>query len=100
VAHKPENCLVGLDFNYRATLWSADEVRAVMTPVVTEHVDVLITTIEDIALLYGVGCGQYSAQQIVDGDIGPSGRRRPQSIFPAGDRPVRRADGRDHDPVS
>ncbi len=70
VAHKPEKCLVGLDFNYRATLWSADEARAVMTPVVTEHVDVLITTIEDIALLYGVGCGQYSAKQIVDGDIG------------------------------
>jgi 2-dehydro-3-deoxygluconokinase len=70
VAHKPEDCLVGLDFNYRATLWSADEARAVMTPVVTEHVDVLITTIEDIALLYGIGCGQYSAKQIVDGDIG------------------------------
>ncbi len=70
VAHKPEKCLVGLDFNYRATLWSADEARAVMTGVITDHVDVLITTIEDIALLYGVGCGQYSAKQIVDGDIG------------------------------
>ena len=71
VAHKPDNCRVGLDFNYRATLWSADEARAVMTPIVTEHVDVLITTIEDIALLYGIGCGQYTAKQIVDGDIGP-----------------------------
>jgi 2-dehydro-3-deoxygluconokinase len=71
VAHKPADCRVGLDFNYRATLWSADEARAVMTPIVTEHVDVLITTIEDIARLYGIGCGQYSAKQIVDGDIGP-----------------------------
>jgi 2-dehydro-3-deoxygluconokinase len=71
VAHKPDNCRVGLDFNYRATLWSVDEARAVMTPIVTEHVDVLITTIEDIALLYGIGCGQYAAKQIVDGDIGP-----------------------------
>jgi 2-dehydro-3-deoxygluconokinase len=70
VSHKPPDCRVGLDFNYRATLWSADEARAVMTPIVTEHVDVLITTIEDIALLYGIGCGQYSAKQIVDGDIG------------------------------
>lgn len=71
VAHKPPACLVGLDFNFRATLWSADEARAVMTPVVSDHVDVLITTIEDIALLYGIGCGQYTARQIVDGDIGP-----------------------------
>jgi 2-dehydro-3-deoxygluconokinase len=60
-----------LDFNYRATLWSPDEARAVMTPVVTDHVDALITTIEDMALLYGMDCGQYSAKQIVDGDIGP-----------------------------
>jgi 2-dehydro-3-deoxygluconokinase len=71
VAHKPADCRVGLDFNYRATLWNADEARAVMTPIVTDHVDVLITTIEDIALLYGIGCGRYSAQQIIDGDIGP-----------------------------
>ena len=70
VAHKPENCLVGLDFNYRATLWSPEQARAVMTPVVSEHVDILITTIEDMATLYGLGCGQYSAKQIVDGDIG------------------------------
>jgi 2-dehydro-3-deoxygluconokinase len=70
VSHKPPDCRVGLDFNYRATLWSADEARAVMTPIVTGHVDVLITTIEDIALLYGIGCGQYTAKQIVDGDIG------------------------------
>jgi 2-dehydro-3-deoxygluconokinase len=70
IAHKPADCLVGLDFNYRATLWSADQARAVMTPIVTEHVDVLITTIEDMAQLYNIGCGQYSAKQIVDGDIG------------------------------
>jgi 2-dehydro-3-deoxygluconokinase len=70
IAHKPADCLVGLDFNYRATLWSADQARAVMTPIVTEHVDVLITTIEDMAQLYNIGCGQYSSRQIVDGDIG------------------------------
>lgn len=70
IAHKPENCLVGLDFNYRATLWSPEEALAVMTPVLSEHVDILITTVEDMASKYGIGCGQYSAKQIVAGHIG------------------------------
>jgi 2-dehydro-3-deoxygluconokinase len=67
---KPDGAMVGLDFNYRSTLWSADQCKAVMTPLVREHVDVLITTIEDMAALYGFGCGQYSAEQIDKGDIG------------------------------
>jgi 2-dehydro-3-deoxygluconokinase len=70
MAAKPDSCLVGLDFNYRATLWSPDQAREVMTPIVTDQVDVLVTTIEDMARLYGLSCGQYSAKQIVDGDIG------------------------------
>jgi 2-dehydro-3-deoxygluconokinase len=70
IAEKPADCLVGLDFNFRATLWSKDQCRAVMTPIVKEHVDILITTIEDMAALYGIGCGQYSAEQIDKGDIG------------------------------
>ncbi len=70
VQKKPEGCLVGLDFNYRATLWNVEQARAVMTPILADHVDVLITSIEDMALLYGLDCGQYSAKQIVDGDIG------------------------------
>jgi hypothetical protein len=61
---KPADCQVGLDFNYRGTLWNADQCKAVMTPLVTEHVDILITTIEDMAKLYGIGCGQYSAEEI------------------------------------
>jgi 2-dehydro-3-deoxygluconokinase len=68
---KPEDCIVGLDFNYRATLWNKEQCTAVMTPLVTEHVDVFITTIEDMAKLYGIGCGQYSAEEIEKGDIGP-----------------------------
>lgn len=67
---KPEDCLVGLDFNYRATLWPPEQAREVMTPIVADHVDILITTIEDMARLYDIGCGQYSAKQVVDGDIG------------------------------
>ena len=70
VASKPESCLVGLDFNYRSTLWTPAQAREVMTPLVTEYVDVLVTTIEDMAKLYGMDCGQYSARQIVDGDLG------------------------------
>ena len=70
IAHKPDGCLVGLDFNYRSTLWSPEQARAVMTPILTENVDILITSIEDMAKLYGMGCGQYSAEQIDRGDIG------------------------------
>ena len=70
LAAKPEACMVGLDFNYRSTLWSAGQAREMMTPIVTDHVDLLITTIEDMAQLYGMHCGQYSAKQIVDGDMG------------------------------
>jgi 2-dehydro-3-deoxygluconokinase len=70
VAAKPKDCLVGLDFNYRNTLWGVAQARETMSKVVSEHVDVLITTIEDMAKLYGIGCGQYSAKQIDDGEIG------------------------------
>ncbi len=68
---KPDDCLVGLDYNYRSTLWSVEEAREVMTPILIEHVDLLITSIEDMAEIYGMGCGQYAAEQIVKGDIGP-----------------------------
>ena len=70
IANKPSDCLVGLDFNYRSTLWSQRTSREIMTPIISEHVDILITTIEDMALLYEIPCGRYSAKQIVDGDIG------------------------------
>jgi len=70
IAAKPQDCLVGMDFNYRATLWSPTQAREILTPVVSDHVDILITTIEDMAKLYDIGCGQYSAKQVVDGDIG------------------------------
>jgi 2-dehydro-3-deoxygluconokinase len=71
MACKPAECQVGLDFNYRATLWAPDQARAVMTPLLTDHVDILVTTIEDMAILYDMGCGQYSAKTIMDGDMGP-----------------------------
>lgn len=70
VDSKPANCLVGMDFNYRATLWSIEECKKVITPVITNHVDWFITTIEDMAKLYGMNCGKYSADAINNGDIG------------------------------
>ena len=70
VANKPQSCLVGLDFNYRSALWTVEQARETMTPIAANHVDVLITTIGNMAELYGIGCGRYSARQIVDGNIG------------------------------
>jgi len=70
LAAKPDPCRVGLDFNYRKTLWSPEQCRQVMTPLVTDHVDVLITTIEDMARLYQMGCGEVSADEIYKGDLG------------------------------
>jgi 2-dehydro-3-deoxygluconokinase len=67
---RPADCLVGMDFNYRATLWSVEQCRSILTPLIEQHVDVLITTIEDMALIYGIGCGRYTAEQIDKGDIG------------------------------
>ncbi len=70
IVEKPPECLVGMDFNYRSTLWTLEKAREVMTPIVAEHVDVLITTLRNMAELYGIGCGRYSARQIVAGEIG------------------------------
>jgi 2-dehydro-3-deoxygluconokinase len=69
-AAKPAGCRVGLDFNFRGTLWSRDQCRAIMTPLMTEHVDILITTIEDMAAIYGLGCGPWTADQIDKGEMG------------------------------
>jgi 2-dehydro-3-deoxygluconokinase len=68
---KPESCKVGMDFNYRGTLWTAEECRQVLTPLLTNHIDWFITTIEDMAKIYAMNCGQYSADRINRGDIGP-----------------------------
>ncbi len=70
LAAKPADCLVGLDFNYRSTLWSEDECTRIMTPLIDNHADILITSIYDMARHYGIGCGRYSARQINAGEIG------------------------------
>ncbi len=68
--HRPPDALVGLDFNYRATLWSPDECRATVTPVLEQHVDILIAGLHDMAQFYGIGCGRYSAQEVLRGEMG------------------------------
>ena len=70
VAAKPAGCRVGMDFNYRGTLWDVETCQKVMTPLITRHVDWFITTIEDMAKVYGMGCGDFSADAINKGDIG------------------------------
>ena len=70
MAAKPPQCLVGLDYNYRGTLWSPAQCEQVMTPLIVEHVEVLITTIEDMSKIYGMDCGKVSAEEIAKGDIG------------------------------
>jgi 2-dehydro-3-deoxygluconokinase len=66
---RPEGCLFGLDCNYRGTLWPRDEAVAALTPLLEDSVDILITTIEDMAALYGMGAGGMSAEEIIRGDI-------------------------------
>jgi 2-dehydro-3-deoxygluconokinase len=70
VAAKPAAGRVGIDFNYRGTLWGVETCQKVMTPLVTRHVDWFITTIEDMAKVYGMSCGDFSADAINKGDIG------------------------------
>ncbi len=70
LAAKPADCLVGVDFNYRATLWSEQDCSRIMEPLITDHADILITSIHDMARHFGIGCGQYSADDINHGQMG------------------------------
>lgn len=65
---RPEGCLLGMDCNYRSTLWPKGEAVETLGPVL-EHVDVLITTIEDMAELYGMGAGGLGPAAIINGDL-------------------------------
>jgi 2-dehydro-3-deoxygluconokinase len=67
---KPSDCWIGMDFNYRATLWSADDCTAVMTPLIEQYTDILITSPYDMARHYGIGCGRFSAAAILNGEAG------------------------------
>ncbi len=68
---RPAGCLVGLDWNYRSTLWTVAEARAALDAALVEGLDVLITSPFDMAYFYGIGCGQYPAERLLGGDVGP-----------------------------
>ncbi len=70
VAAMPDGCRVGLDPELPRPCVRG-RCRAVLTPLIKEHVSIVVTTIEDMAVLYGLGCGPYSAEQIDKGDLGP-----------------------------
>jgi 2-dehydro-3-deoxygluconokinase len=53
-AAKKAGLTVSYDLNYRSKLWSARQARAVQEPLM-EHVDVLITTEEDVRVVFGIG---------------------------------------------
>jgi 2-dehydro-3-deoxygluconokinase len=56
-AHRAE-CLVSVDVNYRAKLWSEEEANRVMTALM-DHTDVLITTEEDTRRVFGIEGSDY-----------------------------------------
>ncbi len=51
-------CLVSVDVNYRAKLWSEAEANRVMTQLM-EHTDILITTEEDTKRVLGIEASDY-----------------------------------------
>lgn len=64
VNHKPDNCLVSMDFNFRSTLWTQDECTAVIQPLIADYTDVLVTSIYDMARHFNISAGRYSAADI------------------------------------
>lgn len=54
-------CRTSFDINYRAKLWSPDEAAHTLTPIL-HHVDVLISTIADIELIFKI---DGSPEQII-----------------------------------
>ncbi len=70
MANKPASCLVGMDFNFRSTLWTKQQCTDVMGPLLEAHTDVLITSVYDMAGHFGVGAGRYSAADINNGQMG------------------------------
>ena len=61
---RPSECQIAMDFNYRSTLWNVEQCRQVMTPLIKDHADVLVTTLGDMALFYGLRCGMVGADTI------------------------------------
>jgi 2-dehydro-3-deoxygluconokinase len=66
INHLPSECLVGIDFNYRTTLWTPEQCKAVLTPILHDHTDILITTIHDMQQFYGIGFAKMESDRLPD----------------------------------
>lgn len=55
---KEKGLLVSFDLNYRKKLWSQEEARAFLTPLM-DDIDLLLTTEEDIDRVFGIQGGDY-----------------------------------------
>lgn len=75
VAARPQGCAVGIDFNYRATLWSEEECRTVLEGVLMEQADILIASPYDMAQHFGVHFGARPAEE----------GRQPGTVSPSDD---------------
>src|SRR4030081_3565505 len=62
IAAKRAGLTVSYDLNYRSKLWGAKEARAAQEPLL-EHVDVLITTVEDARVVFGLGAESHDTLQ-------------------------------------
>lgn len=65
---RPAECLVGLDFNYRSTLWPKDEALKTLLPVVSSKTDLLIASIEDLQSFFSISIDKLYGK---DGKIDP-----------------------------
>jgi 2-dehydro-3-deoxygluconokinase len=57
-AAREAGCVVSVDVNYRAKLWSEEEANQVMTALM-EHTDLLITTEEDTKRVFNIEAADY-----------------------------------------
>jgi 2-dehydro-3-deoxygluconokinase len=67
LAARPAGCRVGFEVNYRRTLWPLEAARAALLPLMTDRVDVLITSLADMAQFCDLGCGPVSAAALLSG---------------------------------
>ncbi len=66
-AARDPGALLALDVNYRGTLWSPQQMRPLVERTLTEHCQILITTIEDLAGFFGISYGGIPAAEIAEG---------------------------------
>lgn len=66
-AAREKDTIMGLDVNYRGTLWSKEQMLPTVEKVLSSGVQVLITSVEDAANFFGFGYGRLTAGEIISG---------------------------------